>query len=566
MDPDLTDLLAAWVGDDVPADRRAAVLARLRDDPAFRTEAVDELRMVAMLKVLRGGEPRWLRLEDELGWSADEPADDFAASVAAEVATLPLPERAPAPVRTRRRRLRPVATLAASVLVAAGVVAAVTLYRGDSDGPTRQPAADAVALLVRLDGPGWLDGNGPAAGEVIRPGVLSLGGGSATLALFNGVTLHIEGPAEVDVQSADRVFCRRGKVRIDAPSEVTGFLAQAPGATVADPAAEFALTVGADDRSDVAVFAGQADVAVLDRQGRAVGRETLTVGQTVRVDARVGRITTEARAAGDFAGPIPPLDSLLRLSPGYAAAVRADGAAAYWRFETAADGLTPNELPDAPALKLIGKAAPAGPAANRGLHFPPPTEWEQHGALAVGPLPPAKRDYAVECWVMPRAVRQASLVGLAAETDSPRVDGYGVLLELTGQPALFRHPARSIRALHRLPVGRGRGANQFSPTPYLPYRWYHVLAQRAGDRLELYIDGELATVGPPEGTLPPGCRVLLGALYASRDGAACSERPFVGALDEVAVYARALSPAAVRRHFQLGRGGGEEGPSTIALP
>jgi hypothetical protein len=557
MDPDLADLLAAWVGDDLPGDRRAAVLARLRDDAPFRAAAVAEIRMLAMLKILRAGEPRWLRLEDELGWSADEPAADFAAAVAAEVATLPLPEPAARPARARRRWRRPAWTLAAAVFLAAGVVAAVTLLRDGRDTPARQPAEEAVALLVRLDGPGWVRGGGPAVGEVVRPGVLVLGGGSATLALFNGVTLHVEGPAEVDVKSADRVFCRRGKVRIDAPSETAGFVAHAPGATVADPAAEFALTVGDDERSDVAVFAGQADVAVLDGQGRAVGRETVTGGQTVRVDARVGRITSAVLAAHAFAGPIPPLDPPLRLDPGYPAAVRADGPAAYWRFEAAAGGLTPNEIPDGPALRLIGKAEPAGPpgAGNRGLDFPPPTEWEQHGALAEGPLAPTRRDYAVECWVMPRAVRQSALVGLAAETGSPRLDGYGVLLELTGQPALFRHPARSIRALHRLPVGRGRGANQFAPTTYLPYRWYHVVAQRSGDRLELYTDGELAAVGPAEGVLPPRFRVLLGALYASRDGLSCSERPFVGTLDEVAVYGRALSAAAVRRHFLLGRTG-----------
>lgn len=561
MEADLADLLAAWRGETIPDERRSSVLARLRGDPAFRAVAVEEIRLFAMLNVLRAGEPRWFRLEDELGWSTEGDVLDLAEAVAAEVATLPVPERfaepvTPRPCRQERRRLWPVA--AAAVLCAGVLLSVGYLWRIRQPVSAQQLPEEAVALLVRMDGPGWVGGVGPAVGEPVKPGVLSLSGGSATLALFNGVTLHVEGPAEVDVRSGDRVFCRRGKVRIDAPSEATGFTAQAPGTTVADPAAEFALTVGDDEQSEVAVYEGQARVEVLDKRWRAVGRQTLSGGQTVRIDSRMGQIVTAARRPQTFAGPIPALDPPLRFDPEYAAAVRADQPTAYWRFETAEGGRTPNEIAGGPALKLIGRAAPSARPAhadNRGLHFPPPTEWDQHGAISDGAIAPPKRDYALECWVMPRAVRQAALVGLVADADTPRLDGYGVLLELTGQPALFRHPSRSIRALHRLPFGRGRGSNQFATAPYLPYRWYHVVTQRAGDRLELYVDGELAAVGLAEGSPPGRHRILLGALYAARDGLTCSERPFIGTLDEVAVYGQSLSPEAVRKHFQLGHTG-----------
>ncbi|HEY1186393.1 MAG TPA: LamG-like jellyroll fold domain-containing protein [Gemmata sp.] len=548
IDPDLTDLVTAWLGGEVPDGRRAAVLARLRSDAEFRSAAVAELRTLAMLNVLRSGEPRWLRLEDELGWSADDAPHDFTEAVATEVASLPLPITEPGPVpASRRRRLQAATALA---LIA---TAAVIWY-----APWRPPSApspgseDAVGLVVRMDGAGWVDGAGPAAGELLRPGTLVLADGSATLALFNGVTLHVEGPAEVTVWSADRVFFRRGKVRVEAPLDPPRFTAQAPGATVTDPTAEFALTVTDDDLSEVAVFEGQADVAVLDRAGRSVNRETLVGGQTVRLDGRIGQISSAVRAIGAFAGPIPRLGPPLGLDPGYPAAVLADRPAGYWRFETASDGRTPNEVPSGPPMALIGQAAPDGPVDNRGLRLPAPTEWEQHGALATGPWAPAGRDYAVECWVMSRTVRQSALVGLVAGTDAPRLDLFGVLLELTGQPPLYRLPSRTIRALHRMPVGPAGGVNQFAPVQYLPYRWYHLVTQRTGDRLELYVNGTRVAVGASLGPALPPCRVLLGALYATPDGKACFHRPFVGTLDEVAVYGRSLSPVAIRRHYQLG--------------
>lgn len=549
MDPDLADLLKAWLGGEVAEERGAAVLARLRSDAEFRAAAVAELRTLAALNVLRGGEPRWLRLEDELGWSADEAPDDLAGAVAAEVATLPLPvaeEERPPQRRYRASWATATAVLAAVAAVATGYV----LWR-----PAHVPvpgSEEAIGLVARMDGAGWVGGAGPAAGEPLRPGTLSLIDGSATLALFNGVTLHVEGPAEVTVLSADRVFFRRGKVRIETPSDPPRFTAQAPGATVTDPAADFALTVRDDNLSEVAVFEGHAEVAVLDEAGRSVGRETLVGGQTVRVDGRVGRITRAALAFGAFAGPIPPLGPPLELDSGYPAAVLADRPISYWRFETATAGRTPNEVPDRPPLTLIGRAAPDGPPSNRGLRLPAPTEWEQHGALATDPWTPTGQDYAVECWVLPRSVRQSVLVGLVAETDTPRLDAYGVLLELTGQPAAYRLPPRTVRALHRVPIGQVGGTNLFAPAQYLPFRWYHLVAQRSGDRQELYVNGELAAVSAAVGAGPPPCRVLLGALYATPDGKACFHRPFVGTLDEVAVYGQALSPAAVRRHYQLG--------------
>src|SRR5262249_29026804 len=76
MNPDLQDLLALWLGDHDPGDeRRAALLARLRADEAFRGAFITEIRLHGMLKAVQAPEPRWLRLEDEIGWSAGQPDD-----------------------------------------------------------------------------------------------------------------------------------------------------------------------------------------------------------------------------------------------------------------------------------------------------------------------------------------------------------------------------------------------------------------------------------------------------------------------------------------------------------
>ena len=70
MDQDLQDLLALWLGDHDPGEeRRAALLARMRADEAFRGAFVAEIHLHGMLKAVQSPEPRWLRLEDAIGWS-----------------------------------------------------------------------------------------------------------------------------------------------------------------------------------------------------------------------------------------------------------------------------------------------------------------------------------------------------------------------------------------------------------------------------------------------------------------------------------------------------------------
>ena len=76
MDQDLQDLLALWLGDHDPGEaRRSALLARLESDDAFRRAFVEEIRLLGMVRAVQSSEPRWLRLEDEIGWSARQRLD-----------------------------------------------------------------------------------------------------------------------------------------------------------------------------------------------------------------------------------------------------------------------------------------------------------------------------------------------------------------------------------------------------------------------------------------------------------------------------------------------------------
>ena len=92
----------------------------------------------------------------------------------------------------------------------------------------------------------------------------------------------------------------------------------------------------------------------------------------------------------------------------------------------------------------------------------------------------------------------------------------------------------------------------------MPSLWRHVVGQKAGDTLELYVDGELAGTTPAKGAdageaaVTTACRLLVGRLKQySLPPDEPEIRAFEGRLDELAVYDRPLSPDEIRRHARL---------------
>src|SRR5438046_1231351 len=76
MDRDVQDLIVAWHGGDVEPARREELLLKLRHDAEFRQAVATELQLYGQLKAVQSPEPRWLELEDEVGWQGQERVGD----------------------------------------------------------------------------------------------------------------------------------------------------------------------------------------------------------------------------------------------------------------------------------------------------------------------------------------------------------------------------------------------------------------------------------------------------------------------------------------------------------
>lgn len=554
MDPDLRDLLAAWHGqEDVDPGRRERLLDRLRADEAFRRAFVDEVWMLGMLKEVQAAEPRWLRLEDELGWSAA--MDDEAAGLEDRVIDrLGEPKRHPP---TARRRIAWAA--AALVPIAAGLLLASWRSggggeRGEGGRAADRPypridPADGLAMVVRLDGVRWEPGGGPhpAEGDVVAGDRLRISSGRMNLSMLTGVTLAVEGPADLELVADDRVVCRRGRLRVRSPEGLGGFVVAGPNSAVVDLGTEFGMNVGADGEARARVFEGSVDSAVTGDDGTPRRTRLFREREAFRIDPRAGQIEPVGDG-DDFLGPSDPAVPPLALGDGYAGSVLEARPWGYWRFEAIEAGAVANEVEGRPPLRVVGPVRLAeGPGGNRSLEFP--AEPARRNLELDGQWePPWRSGFAVELWALTEQIGHSTLVSMAASNDT---NNHLFLLELTARNLLHR-PA-SVRFLHRWPPGGTGGDNLYSRGPYVPYRWHHIVAQYRGDRIELYVNG----APEPPLTVDPGheagaCRLLVGRLTARPGTGISYDRPLVGRMDELALYDRPLGPEEIRAHHRLG--------------
>ncbi len=101
MNFDLQSFLQTWTGGAEFSDaERQRLLQLLENDPAFRAECAEEVRLLGLIKAVQTPSPRWLDLHDALGLSVATPAETRADDLASRVLHLVQNEpRKPANVR-----------------------------------------------------------------------------------------------------------------------------------------------------------------------------------------------------------------------------------------------------------------------------------------------------------------------------------------------------------------------------------------------------------------------------------------------------------------------------------
>jgi hypothetical protein len=197
-----------------------------------------------------------------------------------------------APPRTRRLfALLPVKLLAAAALVLLCVGAGWWLA-------TRPGAAEPqeVAWLVNAQNCQWAEDTEPTG--TMRAGtVLRINRGLAEIQFRSGARVVLEGPASLELLSANGARLLRGKLSAKVPEPAVGFEVLSPQGKVVDLGTEFGVSVGDDGATDVRVFAGQVKASA---GGEPV---SLRANQSARLD---GAGVTVQPGGSDFVRAIVP--------------------------------------------------------------------------------------------------------------------------------------------------------------------------------------------------------------------------------------------------------------------
>jgi ferric-dicitrate binding protein FerR (iron transport regulator) len=263
-------------------ERVALLASRLLDGLASAEERAE-------LNELLRGDPEtcelYLDLAETHALLAREHAGDALAEQTVGILPFAVPKTHPVKRLVRSPLIWRALTAAAAVaLLANGYL----LWQNrNSQAEIEEPShGPGVAVLSRVVDPEWSDGK-PAlsVGEAVPAGTFSLRSGLAQIEFFSGAAVIIEGPAELELESAWRVVCRNGRLRAFVPEPAQGFTIVTPDYEAVDLGTEFALSVGSDGRSEVHVVDGEVRLDSSD------GRELRHLGAGTAVRANDGELT-----------------------------------------------------------------------------------------------------------------------------------------------------------------------------------------------------------------------------------------------------------------------------------
>ncbi|HEX5271155.1 MAG TPA: FecR domain-containing protein [Gemmataceae bacterium] len=149
--------------------------------------------------------------------------------------------------------------LFASFPVKIAAAAAVLLAVGVAWWLISRPApaeAPEVAWLVNAQDCRWAEDT-PPAGPMRAGSVLRVERGLAEIQFRSGARVVLEGPAALELLSANGARLLRGKLSARVPEPAVGFEVLSPRGKVVDLGTEFGVAVGDDGATDVRVFVGQ---------------------------------------------------------------------------------------------------------------------------------------------------------------------------------------------------------------------------------------------------------------------------------------------------------------------
>ena len=230
--------------------------ATMTDCRALETLLDDPDAMAAYLAIME----QHAALSWRNNWRAD-PGAWLAPEVLIDSAPLPTAaDRPPCVQPDQRVRRWAMPLLGTGAAVAIAMAAALLPFRPKHPGN----AAHATVPLARLTASAHARWSSPTElreGDGVAGGPMRLLEGRAQLQFASGASVVLNGPVDMELVTASRVFLRSGRITPFVPPEARGFTVVSPSGEVVDLGTEFSVGVDASGLTSVYVIDGEIDVS-----------------------------------------------------------------------------------------------------------------------------------------------------------------------------------------------------------------------------------------------------------------------------------------------------------------
>jgi hypothetical protein len=394
---------------------------------------------------------------------------------------------------------------------------------------------------------------------------------------------QLEGPLGMILTSEGMPSLQFGKLTAQIPLNLEHFIIDTPlGRVAVERESSIGIIASASD-VELHVFTGSASFEPWSTGFEASAPVNVASRDSLRI--RVAADETVSLVRGNahedwFVATASMAASRLLIDDRYVQAIRRDRPVAYWRFEEIDSPLVRNEMSDRFHCRAVGD--PIRWHQYRGNHYADFGSTTEGGCLMSDDTfdDVLDKTYSVEAWVKPSHFHHGTILSLMQYSpNEPTIDfNHSMVVEMIGaiaaqnsiprgQPGVIstwlRYPGR-IRFVHRNPPGPAGHFGCFSDFAYALRKWQHVVCVKDESSMRLYIDGKMAAQESDASGLAPGVRVLIGQLRPQAPNRPVAERQFIGELDEIAVYDRALSEQEIRKHFELVQTPTDESPRPAA--
>lgn len=534
--PELRELLDALCEESITAEQMVRLEAILLADPAAEAFYVQYMSMFADLQRHFGGQAAPERLRRRLVEQASE--------------------RGPRLISRgwswcRRNPAKAATFLGIGASLAASILVVLQLLQFAPQQPPTVPPPDeatdnSVAVLSQGVGAEWeATGMPTTAGTPLPPGRLRLKAGVARIEFYSGATVILEGPAELELISADKARCTRGKLHARVPPQAAGFTVETPRLQVVDRGTEFGLNIA--DRTEVHVFKGKVEL----HEGAAGPREL-----------------KEGQALSYGTGPGDPLAANVR---GFVSAEQlAERIKGESQRRQEAWLATSQRLRNDPGLLVYysfeDDAAWNGTLRNQALTFPGNRDGAVVGCQWTEGRWPGKRALEFKRvgdrvrFHVPGTYESMSLLAWVRVDGLDRTWNSLMLTDNFEEGALHWQIDRNGALILGVQGPKKKnGVNYASPVIFRPERmgqWVQlaVVFDRAAGRVTHYVDGQQVSRDPLKPDVVPHIgNAEIGNWNPAGNGDTRPLRNFNGRIDEFLMFARPLTDQEIQELYTQGK-------------